>query len=286
MYTCRIGPGLPLGFFEAAFHFWRADAWRKKTDRMRLLTRRHMASTYRDYRGALVDGLVIAVVLGAVFLLIRDSQWFEWLYHYTRDHEDWQLDELIIIFLLLSFGLLVFGARRLFDQRREIRSRRDAEDVARQMALADALTGLPNRRLFEAKLAELLGHMEGETDRIAVMMIDLDRFKSVNDVFGHAVGDHALVTFAERARNLLRDDDMLARFGGDEFALVLPVTAGDHTPARVARRLIGLFEEPFAVEGAEARLGTSIGIALAPNDATVPSELLRRADIALYRAKR
>ncbi|MCB1500007.1 MAG: EAL domain-containing protein [Bauldia sp.] len=252
---------------------------------MAIFSRRHVASAYRDYGGAIIDGAVIAVALLIIYLLIHDSQWFEGLYDYTRDHEDWQLDEVIVIVLLSTAGLLIFGTRRLFDQRREIRDRQRAEDAARNMALADALTGLPNRRRFEAALTEYLAHPGRGTTPTAVMMIDLDRFKPVNDVFGHATGDEVLIAFAKRATNLLRDDGMLARFGGDEFAFVLTATTDDNAPSRVARRLLGIFDEPFAVAGTQVALGASIGIALAPDGRTTSTELLRRADIALYRAK-
>jgi diguanylate cyclase (GGDEF)-like protein len=116
------------------------------------------------------------------------------------------------------------------------------------------------------------------------MMIDLDRFKPVNDVFGYSTGDGVLIAFAKRASAIVGSRAMLARFGGDEFALLLPFVDAEE-PARVARRLLALFDRPFDVGEANVTLGTSIGIAVAPEDGTGPAELTRRADIALYRAK-
>jgi diguanylate cyclase (GGDEF)-like protein len=117
------------------------------------------------------------------------------------------------------------------------------------------------------------------------MMIDLDRFKPVNDVFGHAVGDEVLIAFAKRATAVAGSGATLARFGGDEFALFLGPTADSEEPARLARRLLALFERPFDIGEVQVTLGASVGIAVAPQDGAAPEELMRRADIALYRAK-
>ena len=252
---------------------------------LKFVKRSHLASTYIDYRSALIDSIVIVAVLGLIYSYIRDLQWFEWLYQYTRAHEKQQIDEIIIVVLLATVGLIVFGVRRMFDQRHEIKARQKAEDRAQYLALADALTGLPNRRQFETGLAQALERLPRDRSPIAVMMIDLDRFKPVNDVFGHTIGDEALVAFSRRAANLV-PTGLLARFGGDEFALLLTRPLGEDEPGRVARRLLAMFERPFEVGGVIVTLGASIGIALAPADGLTAPELMRRADIALYRAKK
>ena len=135
--------------------------------------------------------------------------------------------------------------RRMQDQRREIKARRRAEDRAQRLARADALTGLPNRRQFEDRLRAALRGVASGQGKLALMMIDLDRFKPVNDVFGHAVGDQVLIAFAKRAADIVGERALLARFGGDEFALMLGTDRRRGEPARVARRLIGLFEGAF-----------------------------------------
>jgi diguanylate cyclase (GGDEF)-like protein len=252
---------------------------------MPLINRRHLASTYTDYRRALLDAAFIVVALVLLYFLTRDLDWFEWLHDFTRAHEDYELDEIITIVLLSTVGLIAFGLRRIADQKREIRVRQRAEDHAQRLALADALTGLPNRRQFEARLAEVLAQLAKAPRPIAVMMIDLDRFKPINDVFGHSVGDDVLVAFASRAQRQLGEAGTLARFGGDEFAFLLTATTVEHEPARVARRLLALFERPFDVGELRITLGASIGIALAPVDGATGAELMRCADIALYRAK-
>jgi diguanylate cyclase (GGDEF)-like protein len=252
---------------------------------MPMIMRRHLASTYTDHRRAFIDAAIIGAGLLLLYFLIRNLDWFEWLYDYTRAHEDYQLDELVTIVILSTIGLVVFGVRRIADQKREIRARQRAEDHAQRLALADVLTGLPNRRQFEARLAEVLAQPATTRHPAAVMMIDLDRFKPINDVFGHSAGDEVLVAFASRAHRQVGEAGTLARFGGDEFAFLLTATSADYEPARVARRILALFERPFEVGGMRITLGASIGIALAPLDGVTGAELMRRADIALYRAK-
>jgi diguanylate cyclase (GGDEF)-like protein len=250
-----------------------------------MITRRHLASTYTDHRRAYIDAAIIAAALVLLYFLIKDLDWFEGLYDYTRAHEDYEFDEVLTIVTLSTIGLIAFGVRRITDQRREIRARQRAEDHAQRLALADVLTGLPNRRQFEARLAEVLAQPATDHHPVAVMMIDLDRFKPINDVFGHSAGDEVLVAFSSRAQRQVGEAGTLARFGGDEFAFLLTTTTGEHEPARVARRLLALFERPFEVGDMRITLGASIGIAMAPVDGATGAELMRRADIALYRAK-
>jgi diguanylate cyclase (GGDEF)-like protein len=185
---------------------------------------------------------------------------------------------------MLSAGLLIYGFRRYRDLSREIKARTAAELDARNLARHDPLTGLPNRRFFEEKLDECLG-VASATHQVAVLMLDLDGFKMVNDTFGHAVGDKALSEFARRVSKVLHAGTFLARIGGDEFAIIKPEIDSLNDPTNLARRIAATVAEPFVIEKATADFGVGIGIAVAPNDGLDPDELVRRADRALYRAK-
>ncbi|MGA8693061.1 MAG: EAL domain-containing protein [Xanthobacteraceae bacterium] len=162
----------------------------------------------------------------------------------------------------------------------DVTERRQAEAKIIHMARHDALTNLPNRILFQDKMEKALGR----GDRIAAMFLDLDRFKSVNDSLGHSVGDALLCAVTERLQRVVSGSDTVARLGGDEFAIV----QRHATPAgasELADKIIAELVEPFDVQGHQLIVGTSIGIAMAPADGSAPDQLLRNADMALYRAK-
>jgi diguanylate cyclase (GGDEF)-like protein/PAS domain S-box-containing protein len=166
----------------------------------------------------------------------------------------------------------------------DITERRRAEKQIAHMARHDALTGLPNRVLLRERLGEALaGVQRGE--RLAVLYLDLDNFKSVNDTLGHHIGDDLLKTAAGRLRNTLREQDTVARVGGDEFAII---QAGFDQPvetAMLARRVLEAVRAPYSLQGHTIVADTSIGIAIAPSDGADAAELLKNADMALYRAK-
>jgi diguanylate cyclase (GGDEF)-like protein len=247
--------------------------------------RRRLASTLTDSRRAINDAIVIVVVMAAAFWVVESLDLFGKLDAIVQNRNQSIVDELIVIGVLSVCGLFIFSVRRMIDQQREIRLRHEAEDRAAHLALADALTGLPNRRQFQSRLLASIAQFAGNDSAFALMMIDLDRFKPVNDVFGHGVGDQVLVAFAKRASAVAGPGALLARFGGDEFALLVGPVTDQEEPARVARRLLAVFDRPFEVSETQVTLGASIGITLAPRDGTAPDELMRRADIALYRAK-
>ena len=174
---------------------------------------------------------------------------------------------------------LALGRVRLHRELREREAR-----LAHQ-AFHDALTGLPNRALFLDRLEHALGRSRREGQPLAVLFLDLDRFKHVNDTLGHAVGDELLVTIAARLRGCLRDTDTLARFGGDEFALLLEEIGDLAGALRIADRLLATLAPALRVAGRDLVVGTSIGIALSAGVEDTPADLLRFADVALYRAK-
>jgi diguanylate cyclase (GGDEF)-like protein len=163
----------------------------------------------------------------------------------------------------------------------------DANTVDRMhQAFHDSVTGLASRSLFLDRLAhqlELTGHGGG---RVALLFIDLDRFKAINDTLGHAAGDTLLTITADRIVAQLRDSDVAARFGGDEFAVMLRNVSSAGDAAKVADRILRGLHEPMRIAGRQLQVNASIGIALSTHGMTDPAALVRRADIAMYRAKR
>ena len=154
----------------------------------------------------------------------------------------------------------------------------------RRRALEDPLTHLPNRILFQDRLATALRSAERSGEPCAVLLLDLDHFKEINDTKGHAAGDAALKEFALRFRICLRTQDTPARIGGDEFAAVLPNTDSEGA-GRVAERIVRALREPVVIDGEDCTVGVSIGVAPSPTRGSEPEELLARADRAMYRAK-
>ncbi|EWG99462.1 diguanylate cyclase [Halomonas sp. BC04] len=162
---------------------------------------------------------------------------------------------------------------------------RENEERIRRLAYYDPLTALPNRRLLEDRLQLAIRHAHRNKSRLAVVFVDLDHFKQINDTMGHAVGDEVLVMVADRLQSRLREDDTLARLGGDEFLVLLPDLEEVEEVTRVARRLVDAVSEPCIIDGNEFSIGCSLGISLYPDDATNAEALIHDADVAMYRAK-
>ena len=153
------------------------------------------------------------------------------------------------------------------------------------LAHHDALTGLPNRALFQDRVLQACQFARRHHSRFAVMFMDLDHFKRVNDSLGHAVGDELLKTIARRLTETLRSSDTVSRLGGDEFVLLVPDVDGPVPAGEVARKLLADVAQPQMLEGTEVSVSFSLGIALYPEDGTDPDTLMRRADAAMYRSK-
>jgi diguanylate cyclase (GGDEF)-like protein/PAS domain S-box-containing protein len=162
---------------------------------------------------------------------------------------------------------------------------RELIDQLAYQALHDTLTGLPNRSLLERRLDRTLADARRHNWQLAVLFIDLDRFKQINDTLGHALGDQVLQQVARRLEGCLRKSDCLARMGGDEFTVILTEMADSRDALRVAEKLLAAFEEPFQIEGRDLFLTSSIGISLYPRDGKDAVTLQRKADTAMYRAK-
>jgi diguanylate cyclase (GGDEF)-like protein/PAS domain S-box-containing protein len=168
---------------------------------------------------------------------------------------------------------------------RDVTEKRKAEATIKELAYHDSLTGLPNRALFEDRLRLALAQSQRSRQMLAVMFLDIDRFKLVNDTLGHTGGDRLLKGVAGELSTVLRDGDTVARVGGDEFTLLLPAISGEGDAVAVAERILGLLKQPRRVDGQEFSVTTSIGITIYPQDGADVEALLRNADTAMYRAK-
>ena len=154
-----------------------------------------------------------------------------------------------------------------------------------RLALLDSLTGLPNRRLLADQMRRAIDRVGEEGTRVGLILLDIDRFKDINDTLGHDHGDELLQQVADRLRDALRDDDVVARLGGDEFAILLPDVRTVSNAERLAQRVRGLFTRPFELGGLALHVEPSIGVACLPDHAADASSLMRTADIAMYAAK-
>ena len=168
---------------------------------------------------------------------------------------------------------------------RDITEHRRAEDRIRRLALHDPLTGLPNRVLFQDRLRQALAEARRHDRQTALLLLDLDHFKDINDTLGHTAGDRLLMEAARRLDGCVRATDTVARLGGDEFALILTELRMPGDAAVVARKAVRAIAECFRLEDQEVNTTASVGIAIFPTDSDDPDQLLRDADLALYRAK-
>jgi diguanylate cyclase (GGDEF)-like protein/PAS domain S-box-containing protein len=168
---------------------------------------------------------------------------------------------------------------------RDVNERMRLERELNDIATHDFLTGLPNRMLLQDRLNVALAGARRNRTMLAVMMLDLDRFKVVNDTFGHSMGDKVLRAAGERLVALVRKSDTVARVGGDEFLVLLPKVANLEDTIKVAHKILGAFRKPFILNDHKIRITTSVGIASYPEDGEDSDALLRNADIAMYWAK-
>ncbi|CAM4420713.1 EAL domain-containing protein [Paenibacillus alkaliterrae] len=176
------------------------------------------------------------------------------------------------------------GVKVVLADSRDITERKRAEETIKHMAYHDALTGLPNRSLFYNRLSYAMLHAKIHNLMLAVMFVDLDRFKLINDTLGHSVGDFLLQAVAERLQNCLREVDTLSRQGGDEFTVIIEKIAKEEA-AHVAQRILYSFSQPFLIEGRELFITPSIGVSLYPADGHDIETLVKNADTAMYHAK-
>ncbi len=188
-------------------------------------------------------------------------------------------------FLADQASIAIQNANLYEQAQQEIADRKKAEKAIKHLANHDALTGLPNRRLFNERINLEISRSQRNKQKIGVMLFDLDQLKKVNDSFGHNVGDILLQSVAQRLLGLLRKSDTVARMGGDEFLLILPEMVKNQDAILTAERILVALSTPFHLEGYEINITTSIGIAFFPDDGTVVEDLVKKADIAMYKAK-
>ncbi|TAK07710.1 MAG: EAL domain-containing protein, partial [Rhizorhabdus sp.] len=233
------------------------------------------------------DLLTAGVTLAAIMLVIASGFTVAGSLLRSFRGELSVIDNLMITVLLLNVALSLLGWRRYRALKHEVMLRRAAEAHASELATSDPLTGLLNRRALAESGARLIDRALGRHRSVAMLMIDLDHFKSVNDLHGHLAGDQLLRAASDAITAPLPDDALAARLGGDEFACAFPFDPDQPAAVeRIADAILSRMTQPFLIGGVEARIGASMGIARTEAGCRTVDTLMRRSDIALYAAKR
>ena len=207
------------------------------------------------------------------------------LYGVTREAVGLRKNQSVFPLELKTSQISIQGKALFITTARDISERKDAEQRISYMASHDALTGLPNRALLQDRIQQTLAHNRRRNQMAALLFIDLDKFKSVNDTLGHAVGDSLLQEAARRLLAEVRSEDTVARQGGDEFIILLSKIKHPQEAGTLAQKLLDSFIEPFIIDGHELYISASIGISIFPDDGDELGTLLQNSDIAMYHAK-
>ena len=203
---------------------------------------------------------------------------FEWV-HRRKNGEDFPAEVLLSTF---DYG----GKKMLQATVRDITERKAVEERMIYMAQFDALTDLPNRALFTGRLQQALATAKRNKKHLALMFLDLDKFKPINDIFGHAIGDLLLKEAAKRMQGCMRESDIVARIGGDEFVVLLPIVEQEQDAMMVAEKIRHALSQPFDLVGQRMHISSSVGIAVYPEHGKNEKTLVKNADIAMYHAKK
>ena len=225
----------------------------------------------RDLAWIVVTGIAICAI----------SLWthaVDKLINVSGNLERWNLNGLVPLLLLTPAGASFYAWRRY---REGVGAQRELADLT----VHDSLTGLPNRRFLGESFSRLLEEHRRDVGHVAVLFVDLDRFKNVNDTYGHEAGDRLMQAVAERLRTAVKVDDVVIRYAGDEFVLVISAVPSVAVAERIASRLIKVVETPFEMGQDRIQISASIGIAIAEDHVTVPDDVIRDADAAMYQAK-
>lgn len=236
-------------------------------------------------RGQIQDIGLILLSLAIAGLFVFEIDVFRAEGSLTPHQELIELDEVLILTSLLMAAVLFYVWRRAADFARETRRRAAAEKEVLTLALQDPLTGLPNRRQFDDELRQALEALPTAPEAHAVFMLDLNGFKQINDIHGHPTGDQTLIHVGARLLRAVRDGDLVARLGGDEFAVIARNVAGAEGATTIGLRILESLAPPVVIGPNRHAVGAAIGVALTPHDGDTAEDLIRKADVALYRAK-
>ena len=220
--------------------------------------------------------IVVICVLAAVLAIQTNAvtRVIDWV----GSFDALDLSPLLALLVIIPFAATFFSVRRY----------REAASVRAELArlsLHDTLTGLPNRRFLNERFDEIIRRVRREGGRVGVFFLDLDKFKAVNDTYGHEIGDQLMVAVTARITSILGPEDRLIRYGGDEFVAICPNVTSQPSAERLAARLIEALEAPFAMGQDRMRISVSIGVALTEENCTEPDDVIRDADAAMYQAK-
>lgn len=225
-----------------------------------------------------VAGAALVLYAGLTFDIFANSP------HHTPAADTLEFDELLAVLVILFCGL-VWAIHRLLRERKWMAERAAVEKEIRILAFHDPLTDLPNRRQFDDALKTAAASPPSAGTSHGILLLDLNGFKKINDIFGHGAGDEVLIHVAARLSRAVREGDMVARIGGDEFVILAPHLPSAETATGLALRIIEGLQSRIITSAGDHTVGAAIGIALSPQDGSSPAELMRKADIALYRAK-
>jgi diguanylate cyclase (GGDEF)-like protein len=240
----------------------------------------------RRVNGRKINEFVLAAIFAVcLYFVVILTDAHERFALWSARHEEWELDELLVLLGFLSVALAVFAWRRWREANAEVVQREELQRKLEHLATHDALTDLPNRALFMDRLEHAIERAIRERVMIAVLFIDLDGFKAVNDAFGYETGDRLLAQAAGRLKRCVRSADTVSRIGGDEFVVLVEGVEDAEQVVEVAGRIAKSLGTPFALERGEASVSASIGVSLDSLARRGAEELLREADRAMYRAK-
>ena len=226
------------------------------------------------------EALTIISIGIASFIIAGQYDFLEQFIEFSRAHEDWELDELLITCVVLSFCLTVVLIKRSRQLNHEINLRIEIEQELARQALIDPLTNLPNRRNFLPRFKESVEQARTSNIIQAVLFIDIDDFKKINDTYGHTAGDELLVKISDLLSDSIRKTDLISRIAGDEFIIHLSNIQDRDEASLVAEKIL---ERVYSSD--DNRISLSIGIALMPEHASTAEELIASADSAMYIAK-